>query len=116
VVQKIVINDCFGGFSLSDEAMEWIKEHTDDPEILKEIEDDKFSNRWGKQYFGYLFRHGGMGQRDHPLLIQVVEELGERANGDCAELKIVEIPDDVKWGIEEYDGAEHVAEKHRTWY
>ena len=28
----------------------------------------------------------------------------------------VEIPDDVEWQIEEYDGTEHISEKHRTWY
>jgi hypothetical protein len=49
-------------------------------------------------------------------LIEVIEELGDAANGDCAELAIVEIPDDVEWEISEYDGREHVAEKHRTWY
>jgi hypothetical protein len=27
----------------------------------------------------------------------------------------VDIPDDVNWYIEEYDGNEHVAERHRTW-
>jgi hypothetical protein len=27
----------------------------------------------------------------------------------------VDIPDDVKWEIEEYDGNEWVAEVHRTW-
>lgn len=53
--------------------------------------------------------------RDDPILIQVVEELGEEANGIAAELKIVEIPDDVEWVIEEYDGKEWVAEKHRIW-
>ena len=54
--------------------------------------------------------------RDDPVLIEVIEELGDAANGDCAELAIVEIPDDVEWEISEYDGREHVAEKHRTWY
>ena len=53
--------------------------------------------------------------RADPLLVKVVEELGKEANGSCAELKIVEIPDDVKWEISEYDGNEHIAEKHRTW-
>ena len=33
----------------------------------------------------------------------------------CSTLKIIEIPDDVDWIIEEYDGNEWVAEKHRTW-
>jgi hypothetical protein len=55
-------------------------------------------------------------KRNDPNLIKVVEELGEKADGDCSELAIVEIPDDVDWYIEEYDGNEHVAEKHRTWY
>ena len=26
-----------------------------------------------------------------------------------------EIPDDVNWYIAEYDGIEHIAERHRTW-
>ena len=47
--------------------------------------------------------------------IQVVEELGEEANTPASKLKIVEIPDDVEWEIEEYDGIEWVAEKHRVW-
>ena len=53
--------------------------------------------------------------RTHPLLIRVVEELGREASGPYAELKIVEVPDDVDWNIDEYDGIEHVAETHRTW-
>ena len=54
-------------------------------------------------------------ERDSPLLIQVIEELGEKANGMCAQLKIIEIPEGVEWDISEYDGIEHVAEKHRVW-
>jgi hypothetical protein len=45
----------------------------------------------------------------------VVEEMGENVNTRFSELKVVEIPNDVEWQIEEYDGAEWVAEKHRTW-
>jgi hypothetical protein len=41
--------------------------------------------------------------------------MGGMANGACADLKIVEVPDEVDWYIEEYDGNEWVAEKHRTW-
>ena len=40
----------------------------------------------------------------------------ERANGKWAKLKIVRVPKDVKWTIEENDGWEWVAEKHRTWH
>ncbi len=53
--------------------------------------------------------------RDDPILVQVVRELGTEASGRHAELKVVEIPADVEWTIEEYDGLEWVAEKHRTW-
>ena len=53
--------------------------------------------------------------RTHPLVIRVIEELGEAANGRCAELKVVEIPDNVEYYIDEYDGLEHIAEKHQTW-
>ena len=28
---------------------------------------------------------------------------------------IVEVPDGGEWELDEYDGIEHVAEKHRTW-
>jgi len=41
--------------------------------------------------------------------------MGSNADGDHAELKVVEIPDDVEYLIEEYDGLEHIAEAHRTW-
>jgi hypothetical protein len=57
----------------------------------------------------------GFTGRDDPRLVAVVEELGVKANGYFAELKVVAIPDDVSWHIEEYDGCEWVAEDHRTW-
>jgi hypothetical protein len=53
--------------------------------------------------------------RDDPALVQVVEELGDAAADQYAELRIAPVPDDVKWTIEEYDGKEWVAEVHRTW-
>lgn len=53
--------------------------------------------------------------RDDPDLIKVVRELGKEANGHCAKLKIINIPKDIEYTIEEYDGLEHIAEKHRTW-
>lgn len=53
--------------------------------------------------------------RHNEKLIQVVEMMGDKANGDCASLKIVEIPDGTDYEISEYDGMEHIAEKHQTW-
>lgn len=39
-------------------------------------------------------------------LIEVVEELGDEADGPFANLRIVEIPDGCEWEISEYDGVE----------
>lgn len=93
---KIVINACYGGFGLSKQAIEyiWDKHH-------KVID----------QYVGY----DNPADRSDPALVDAVETLGEKADGRFAELKVVEIPDDVQWQIDEYDGNEWVAEKHRIW-
>jgi len=93
-IRRIVINDCYGGFGLSDKAMEKYKS-------MAGIDDD-------------LFYHYDI-ERDDPYLIKIVREMGAAANGDFSNLKIVEVPADVDWIIQEYDGIEWVAEKHRTW-
>lgn len=54
-------------------------------------------------------------ERYSPALVQVVEELGELANGQHAALSIVDVPDDVTWYIDDYDGIETVREEHRSW-
>ena len=54
-------------------------------------------------------------ERNDPLLIQVIEEMGVEANGDHAKIVVVEIPDDVKYEIDEYDGQETIHEVHRSW-
>lgn len=53
--------------------------------------------------------------RTDPLLIEVIEELGDAANGSCAKLKVIEIPDGIEYEIEEYDGNESVHEVHQSW-
>ena len=114
---KIVINTCHGGFGLSEKAFAMILNR-------KGIE---FEFRISK--IGTLFYRKGMLDneegylgwpqyelcRDDSDLVAVVEALGSKANGKYSELKIVEVPDDVNWYIEEYDGKEWVAEQHRTW-
>lgn len=93
---KIVINNCYGGFSLSKKAFaQYCKETNTDPEA------DGVSD-WEIP-------------RDNPVLVRLVEEMGEDADGVYAALKVVEIPDEVNWCIENYDGMEWVAERHRTW-
>lgn len=92
--RKVVINTKFGGFSLSDTAREM---YCDRKGIIPmEL------NTWDIS-------------RDDDDLVAIVEQLGKAADGDYARLKVVEIPADVKWKVEEYDGSEWIAEVHRTW-
>jgi hypothetical protein len=93
-VRRIVINTCYGGFGLSNLAEKRYKE-------LAGITAADWS------YYQI--------ERDDPYLVKIVRELGMSANGDHANLKIVEVPADVDWHVTEYDGNEWVAEKHRTW-
>ncbi len=90
---KIVINTCCGGYSLSQKCVEWLVE------------------RDGVTISEYTYAD----DRANPLLVAAVEALGAEAGGSCAELKVVDIPDEVEWQIESYDGREWVAETHRTW-
>lgn len=49
-------------------------------------------------------------------LIQIVEELGEKANGWGSKLKVVEIPDTLSYIIDYYDGIETLrSEDGQTW-
>jgi len=115
-VRKIVINSCYGGFGLSREAiLKYLElagiEYTFEPQ-----QDRDTQNRLGSKIIvnGVSF-HEHTITRDDPALVSVVKQLNEKANGTNADLKIVDIPADVKWQIDEYDGKEWVAECHRTW-
>lgn len=94
VFQRIVINRCYGGFRLSDAARKKLAE------------------------YGLTIRNWNSWAQDnrtHPILLRVVGELGDAASGSSAKLVIVEVPLGVEWTVEEYDGLEWVAERHRTW-
>jgi hypothetical protein len=131
---KVVINTCYGGFNLSHKGLvEYYKlkgktiyayKYDVNSDYLFKATDLKeglFISYFDKDYGEKV--HSRVADclsthdidRHDPDLIKVVETLGTEANGRCAELSIVEIPDDVEYVIEEYDGNEHIAEKHRTW-
>jgi len=93
-IRRVVINDCYGGFGLSEEAFDKYKK-------MASIDDADFLD--------YDIA------RDDSFLIKLIKEMGDSINGPCSRLKIVEIPADVDWVIEEYDGIEWIAERHRTW-
>ena len=142
---KVVINKCFGGFGLSNLALKryvelkgltpyfyeedysnkkFIKIPYDNKRVFLTyciakdlgniIEYDKFWE-WQKQNKEKYFCNYDIKRNDKDL-IQVIEELGcEKSSGAYASLKVIEIPDNISWEIEEYDGMETIEEAHRSW-
>ena len=141
---KVIINVCYGGFGLSSEAVkraaqegakcvsaipvdQWFGDEWPDKidEFTKDL-GDGYSCRdtsWGEDI---LYRKGMIYTikdtfdnkneiRSDPVLVRIVEEMGEAASGYLGELKVVEIPDGTDFVISEYDGWEHIAESHLTW-
>lgn len=82
---KIVYNNCFGGFGLSKKAIERY-----------------FELNSGEYFYPHDL------ERDDPILVQVVEELGSEANGKFSELAIRELPAGTRYRIDEYHGNESV--------
>jgi hypothetical protein len=94
---QVVINYS-GTFSISSEAVEFIRKKIKNKEDKKQIGPYSFDN-----------------DRTNCLLIEAVKKLKKKANGIDADLKIVEIPNDIEWTISGCNGGEWIAEKHRTW-
>ena len=113
---KIVINKKYGDFILSEEAVLFYGDKkglniiAKQDQVIKTIihyylDEKKDGNQFGEWEI----------ERTDPILVEVVEQLGDLANGRYSKLKIVEVPDDVKWYIHDYDGVEEVHEEHRKW-
>jgi hypothetical protein len=148
---KVVINSCFGGFSLSVEAIKkltllnakciksitpleyyggnnpvykkkrnWEEEWKKDLEEYYDIGDGFKAHKRDYNIYDertnllYDFEDVNKNRADENL-IKVVKKLGKKSWGHCAELKIIEIPDNIDWGIDEYDGMESVEETHQSW-
>ena len=129
--KKVVINACYGGFGLSGEAKRQLI-GCGHVKLIAPSEYYGVRDGWekhfaedmkrGDQAFGItvyeekvVCDEHGREDRDCRRLVAVVEALGKAANGAYAELRVVEIPADVQYEIDEYDGLEHIAEVHRTW-
>lgn len=134
--RKVVINKCYGGFGLSYEAVMLYaklkgielypfiddthkkiygkKATIDNPEIMLHYTTKPIENE-DELYDDEIYFSDRDIPRDDPCLVKAVEQLGENASGRFASLKVVKVPADVEWAIEEYDGIEWVAEAHKTW-
>lgn len=142
---KIAVNKCWGGFGLSKEVqalyMEkkygvdniyyyetsgWSGKKSTKEDFIKQDDlhyisitttdcgeefDDyrKFNVVWFDDF------NDSIKFRSDPVLIKVLEDLGDDANGHFAAIEIVDVPDDANVYIDNYDGMETVEEKHRSW-
>jgi hypothetical protein len=101
---KIIINACYGGFSVSNTAMKRYAELMgfEYKAPVKEFYTSYVINATGDEISDSEI------SRTDPVLVQVVEELGNEANGMCSKLKIVELEKGTLYRIEEYDGFEDI--------
>jgi hypothetical protein len=92
MLTKVVYNTCCGGFSISPEALTRMQElgFKDDAHV----------------YNGYAYIYDC--PRHNPVLVQVVEELGKKANSPNSDLCIAQVFGPYR--IENYDGSETVME------
>ena len=132
---KVVYNACYGGFGLSKEACQrywdikgqqvWIENDTQfislglftvwlvapEDRIPAKGGDDFYSMNidervaYNQAYSKQTWYYNNVDRHD-PVLVQVVEELGDKANGEYAKLRIDEV--DGPYRIDEYDGNESV--------
>lgn len=140
-MNKIVYNNCYGGFGLSNKAIVEICKRKNIPLFFYK---EEFGNSWDDCLFTKISEEEALSSnefsiakcsvdcgesftrrdaiyetfnenyiwypidsRHDPILVQVVEELGIYANGDCADLKIYETESNL-YRIDEYDGLETV--------
>lgn len=131
---KIVYNGCYGGFSVSEAGMLRYAELKGfpiypeqdakfgivtywrvPPELRqKPLEGAEWYERSQAERIAYNKRYSEqtISARDFvrhdPALVQVVEELGDAANGRHAKLTIAEVESGRRYRIDEYDGIEGV--------
>ena len=100
---KIIVNRCFGGFGLTEAVFDELK-----------IKWDGYGYLGNKDFD--INSDNDMAYRTDNKLIAAIEKVGiKESTGGMAELEVIDIPDDIEWGIDEYDGIETVHERHRSW-
>ncbi len=141
-MKKVILNKCYGGFGLSPKAyqlyakkkgfqafaykgnydrerkvfyytkLNYLSENPSVSYFIKDFGDNVWINE--EEYEKYNL-YLSCGYREDKTLIEVVEELGDEANSIYSKLVIVEIPDDLDYMIDEYDGIETLHQKVQEW-
>lgn len=138
-MKKVILNKCYGGFQVSPEGYRLYAkkkglqiyayslclnnyknyDYTEKPNLGTywftksfgtgkniEISDSDYEN-----YILYLCES----HREDKILVEIVEELGDKVNTFASKLVVVEIPDDLDYVIDEYDGVETLHQKVQEW-
>ena len=101
---KIVIYAGWGGFGVPERVAEIV----DPQRTLRER--PPWKGLVSNEHFD-IFSDNPEAYRAHPALVDAFENTGACSGN----FKIVEVPEDAAWTVEEYDGWEWVAEWHRVW-
>lgn len=122
---KIVINKKQGGFEVSREGIKWLLEYGADCIEPLDFVPRQYKNEQPRFYY-HNDKWWGLKDewddceirqiRQDECLVQMVEELKDKASGQYSSLVVVEIPFGVEYIIQENHGYEWIAEKHRTWH
>lgn len=137
-MKKVILNKDFGGFGISKKGYElyarkkgldlymYEAEYSGKKTIYKRTDNDTLFTKYFTKNFGDTvnisdedYKQYSLnldeGSREDTVLIEVLEELKEEANGKYSDLKIVEIPDDLDYVIDNYDGIETLHQKVQEW-
>lgn len=134
---KIAYNRCYGGFSLSHAGVmryaelkgiqlyafidDRYSEKNLDKSLTKKVKYVRLNDAEAEKHMlvhycttpkfsndTYWSSYDIGNDRSDPILIQVIEELGDKANGSCADIAIAELPTGTLYRIDEYDGIESI--------
>ena len=136
---KVILNKRYGGFCVSQEAYELyakkkgIEIFSYDMKLINgkpayrktNAGSSIFNTTFTKDFGDYVemsdddfdkyYLNLDESHREDPILIEVIEELGKRANGPFAKLVIIDIPDGMEYEIDDYDGVGTLHEKVKKW-
>ena len=136
---KVILNKCYGGFGISKAGYElyakkkgieifaYKLECVNGKPIYRKTDTGSsiFTITFTKDFGDYIDLSDDNSEkyclllrdnhREDPVLIEVVEELGERANSPFSKLVIVDIPDGMEYEIDDYDGVETLHQKVKKW-
>lgn len=139
-MKKVILNKCFGGFDVSPKAYQLyaiykgyshLYKYLPNNETYKLVDlfDEHFVCFYVTKYFGKEISKNDIlkedwekhilylndNNREDDILIKVVEELGDEASGRFGQLVVVQIPDDLDYVIDNYDGIETLHARVETW-